>query len=769
VPKMDEEEWSDEFVDALESVENKGEFCFSMPIGRELSPLQPKITVEGTSERIAFPLANTQAELLRSFAEKAPYGKGSDTVLDESVRKAWQIDSKKIHFGDKQQWDAILSKITRTCVGRLGLSSDEQARCQANLYKMILYEPGGHFKKHRDTEKEPGMFGTLIIQLPAKYCGGSLVIEHGGTKKTFDLSESSEDDFFATVFYADCKHELRPVTDGWRLALVYNLVLQSCPSSLSLPSAEDLTSQAKQFCRLAEQWPISSGRKICRGYLLEHKYTETNLSFANLKGRDKQVVDTVRSARSIDGSPLFVACLLLIERHQTGSPGCSGGGYYDDCSDHEMCDVHDEDTGPKLWVGPDGQQLTSFGLEFDHGDIFGFEDEDEFWGEEPDEQDYEGYMGNYGPTVQYWYRRSAVVFWPRSLNNEVLSRAGQSFANSYLNVAPSSEVLSIAKTVVKSIENGGSEPTSNLILGILRSNDESLVLRVIKKVKAIPDDAFGKALTTVTKNMASVAIRDEIVELVKRSITSAPSYALGRVIKSSATISKYINDSDASFCSDIKEAIVAGVLVRSSTFLSHTEAVKVVVPIALKCKASTFADFTKVVLEHATPLQLKTVLTFLMKKGSAATMSEVMGLYNKRLAQLVQATANGPPTFSWRQPHAKFDGSQASIVNAFLKSEKREKTFAGFNGIGHARNWAAKYWGSGYASKGKGYSGNALSGGRGSDAYVTVTKTRGAYDAKLAQYRCDVAEMESLQSFFETSKRQAPSSDGESDKRVKVE
>ena len=40
---------------------------------------------------------------------------------------------------------------------------------------MLLYKTGGHFKKHRDTEKEKGMFATLILQLPSKYSGGELV------------------------------------------------------------------------------------------------------------------------------------------------------------------------------------------------------------------------------------------------------------------------------------------------------------------------------------------------------------------------------------------------------------------------------------------------------------------------------------------------------------------------------------------------------------------------------------------------------------------
>ncbi len=40
---------------------------------------------------------------------------------------------------------------------------------EARLYKCLLYEPGGHFAPHRDTEKESGMFATLVVLLQSDY------------------------------------------------------------------------------------------------------------------------------------------------------------------------------------------------------------------------------------------------------------------------------------------------------------------------------------------------------------------------------------------------------------------------------------------------------------------------------------------------------------------------------------------------------------------------------------------------------------------------
>lgn len=150
-------------------------------ITRFIPNLSPKIHVHGmtSGEQVAFPLQPHQAKLLSSLAEKAPFGSGLNTVLDETIRKAWQIDASKLSFGsddDSSQWQSTLNQIAMHCVAKLGMNESQRVNVKANLYKMLLYESGGHFRTHRDTEKEPGMFGTLILQLPAKFSGGALDI-----------------------------------------------------------------------------------------------------------------------------------------------------------------------------------------------------------------------------------------------------------------------------------------------------------------------------------------------------------------------------------------------------------------------------------------------------------------------------------------------------------------------------------------------------------------------------------------------------------------
>jgi hypothetical protein len=85
----------------------------------------------------------------------------------------------------------------------------------------------------------------------------------------------------------------------------------------------------------------------------------------------------------------------------------------------------------------------------------------------------------------------------------------------------------------------------------------------------------------------------------------------------------------------------------------------------------------------------------------------------------------GPATNSWSFPYATI--ADHPEVTEFLRSERQSLTLTGFNGIAHARNFAAKHFA--YNSYGRydssplPYSVSATTGGTGRNAYVTLTKT----------------------------------------------
>ena len=78
----------------------------------------PVVQVDGVGS-LAFPLLESQAAALIAAAERAPYGRGEQTVLDTSVRRVWQIDAARVHLGGKH-WAQSLKRVLVDAARGLG-------------------------------------------------------------------------------------------------------------------------------------------------------------------------------------------------------------------------------------------------------------------------------------------------------------------------------------------------------------------------------------------------------------------------------------------------------------------------------------------------------------------------------------------------------------------------------------------------------------------------------------------------------------------------
>ena len=189
-------------------------------------------------------------------------------------------------------WDLALRELVATTAEQLGTSADH---VDAELYKLLLYEAGSHFKPHTDTEKVPGMFATLVVQLPSVFTGGSFVVSHHRVQPSFVTDESDPALAFECRFvahYADCVHEILPITAGFRLAAVYSLRWRGDGAPPTPPPAHDAQ-------RLAARLGDLDG---CVGYILEHYYTAVSLARLGvraLKGRDRAVADGLLAAGAL--------------------------------------------------------------------------------------------------------------------------------------------------------------------------------------------------------------------------------------------------------------------------------------------------------------------------------------------------------------------------------------------------------------------------------------------------------------------------------------
>ena len=375
---------------------------------------------------VSLPLTSASAEALRKVARPARYGLREKTVLDLSVRDAWEVPKSRIRI-DQRAWKAKLAPELEQIRASLGLP--DGTRLMAELHNLLIYGPGQFFAPHQDSEKSDAMIASLVVTLPSRFRGGALQIEHDGEKH---ISRGSAKQLSLTAFFADCYHRVKPVTDGYRVALTYHLLLEGEPKARvpSKPSAA-LTKAVRQFFEtpVTKSWrnePDPPPERLV--YLLDHQYTQSSLRWEALKQDDAPRAAALRQVAEELDCELFLA---LADVHETWD--CvddsdrrgwrrRGWDHWDeeDQSDAQcataslsLTDLIDNEVLLRHWVGSGGANAPRGSS--------AVASEELCWTRasrdcEPFESEYEPYQGNWGNTVDRWYHRAAVVLWPRKLS-----------------------------------------------------------------------------------------------------------------------------------------------------------------------------------------------------------------------------------------------------------------------------------------------------------------------------------------------------------------
>ena len=414
----------------LSGVKRAGDFCVS---GAVEIPM-PKVEVEGVGV-LSFPVPSAQIAELVQHATRAPYGRGKETILDESVRKVWQLPAEKVRLSGKS-WAANFDNILKQVIAGLGC---EGMAVSAELYKLLVYDAGGFFLAHRDTEKADGMFGTLVITLPSAHQGGELVIRHAGRKITVDLSGGEVSEVSFAAFYADCEHEVRPIREGNRVCLVFNLIQRSGKQTGTV-CAPDYANEIGAAAELLEEHLSKAGAPAKIAWLLEHQYSPDGLSFAGLKSADAARVSVLAQAAERAGC---AAHLGIVHIEESGSAqeryhdyGRRGWGRYreeekedSENEDFEVIEVCDCRHYVSEWRDLRDQAVEFGEIPIEPGELL---PADALEDEKPDEQRYMEASGNEGASFERSYHRAALVLWRRERYAEVLLQAGVAAALPYL-------------------------------------------------------------------------------------------------------------------------------------------------------------------------------------------------------------------------------------------------------------------------------------------------------------------------------------------------
>ena len=400
-------------LDTLRSVERPGDFC----VGGIREIIMPTIDVDGVG-RIAFPILSVQAERLVAIAEAAPHGRGEETVVDREVRRTWQVDSAKVRIGGRH-WDQTLTGLVANIALGLGVSEP----VAADFYKLLVYDTGSFFVDHRDTEKAPGMFATMVLVLPSTHSGGELVIKHLGREVVLDPRPEEPSEIGFAAFYADCVHEVQPVKTGCRLTLVYNLRFVGERRPLKAP---DYRAEHGRVVELLRNWASAEDEPDKLILPLEHAYTPAELSFSALKGADGGVASVLVKAAAEADCDLHLALLSIEESGSAEHTGYYGRRHWsrdeeEEDEEFEVAEVLDRALILSEWRRPDGGEAGFDDFPFAEDELC---PPDAFEDLMPDEQHFHEATGNEGASFERTYSRAGLVLWPTARRLAVLNQAG---------------------------------------------------------------------------------------------------------------------------------------------------------------------------------------------------------------------------------------------------------------------------------------------------------------------------------------------------------
>ena len=242
------------------------------------------------------------------------------------------------------------------------------------------------------------------------------------------------------AFYADCEHEVRAVRSGYRLCLTYNLTLAGSRKKQGI-AAPDYRSATMAIGTLLTDW----SRRVCKAWsssmdlpgklalTLDHQYSQDGLVFSRLKGIDRARAEVVFDAANQAGC---IAHLGLITHWQSGSVDYDQQwhgryGRYDrdqeepEPGEYQMGEIIDDSLSIDHWSDRAGSRVSFGEIGLQEKEIISETPLDEW---ESSDEEYEGYTGNAGMTLERWYHRAAIVVWPRERHFEVLCAAGKDAA-----------------------------------------------------------------------------------------------------------------------------------------------------------------------------------------------------------------------------------------------------------------------------------------------------------------------------------------------------
>lgn len=160
---------------------------------------------------------------LLEHSEDAPFGHGGETKRDKKVRNAKRLVARgKVEVAGFDPAEVL---------PEIEAALSPSTHLDATLTDVIVYPKGGKFAKHKDTPRTKHLVGTLVVGLPIAHEGGQFELSDG-IEDPIEIDWSGKPDASSVrwvALFSDIDHEVKPVTSGSRVTLVYALTLSDRP------------------------------------------------------------------------------------------------------------------------------------------------------------------------------------------------------------------------------------------------------------------------------------------------------------------------------------------------------------------------------------------------------------------------------------------------------------------------------------------------------------------------------------------------------------
>ncbi len=173
-----------------------------------------------TKQLLPVKATRSDYDFLINHAIESYVGKGEDYVLDTDVRKSFEIKlNGKEEIELNPDFLALIEKLFNERSSDLIMSHSKLVP-----HKIVLYEQGSKFEKHRDAIHSNGMIGTLVVVLPCDDVkGGNLRVHNSKGEFVNAVRDTSK--INCVMFYNDTIHEVTEImNDAYRVSITFDIV-----------------------------------------------------------------------------------------------------------------------------------------------------------------------------------------------------------------------------------------------------------------------------------------------------------------------------------------------------------------------------------------------------------------------------------------------------------------------------------------------------------------------------------------------------------------